>query len=169
MAKGKKIVVRVSPSVQQGRRRRAGFVFDHKPSSVVVTKEQEELIKNDEFLLIVTKGLALEDGMKNANTSDKTASEDDAGDEVVNTDDSNNGDDAGNDQGGPAATPAPEAVNLDDDKADKKKAPLSFDELMQKSPKKLVKMLVGKGKVDGTDFDSKAAKESLVKLLLTLE
>lgn len=67
------IVVRVTAAHPTGVRRRAGYVFGTKPSVVEVTKEEKKLIVDDPFLAIVTKGLALKDGLKNKNGSKKKA------------------------------------------------------------------------------------------------
>ncbi len=67
MTTKKSVVVRVISRHMSGVRRRCGYTFGHKPSHVLVTKKELAEIKNDEFLALVTKGLALEDGKKNVN------------------------------------------------------------------------------------------------------
>ena len=83
------IVVRVTAAHPTGVRRRAGYVFGKKPSVVEVTKEEKKIIEDDKFLVLVTKGLAYKDGLKNKNRTNKSkakarANENDDGDQGEN-------------------------------------------------------------------------------------
>lgn len=60
----KTIVVRLKPNHPGGKRNRAGFSFSSKPTAVQVTPEQEEMIVADKHLLLITKGEAVKQAMK---------------------------------------------------------------------------------------------------------
>lgn len=77
------IVVRIHPRHPGQMRRRAGFTFGQKAEAIDVTPEQEQAIRKDEWLFIVTKGSAYTDAMKayGADVQDDVV-EDEADDQV---------------------------------------------------------------------------------------
>lgn len=66
-----KIVVRLKPWFRAPTRRRAWFEFSSSPKLVEVTKEQKKLIEEDNYLIIITKGTAYEQGVKNSKEKKK--------------------------------------------------------------------------------------------------
>ena len=58
------IVAAVMPNHPSGTRRRAGFVFTVEPIVYEVTEEQKKEILADQYLRIITKGVALSDAME---------------------------------------------------------------------------------------------------------
>lgn len=69
------IVAAVMPNHPSGTRRRAGFVFGVDPVVYEVTEEQRKEILADQYLRIITKGVALSDAMEDYKKKSEGSSE----------------------------------------------------------------------------------------------
>lgn len=146
----KTIVVRMNPKHPGTMRRRAGFAFSKKPLAVEVNKDQEQAIRNDEWLLLVEKGLAKKDALKKK--ADKDKKEDQVDGEVNNTDPS--------DEDNQPLTPDDGVIN---DQNDDEVATPNFDKM---NKAELVEALEKNGMKKGEDFDALANNADLKNLLL---
>ena len=73
----KLIVVRLKPNHPSWSRRRAGFCFNEIAQAIEVSKSKEDIIKNDNCLLVITKGTAYKEAVKIYKGSKKDIIQDD--------------------------------------------------------------------------------------------
>ncbi len=165
MTTKKSVVVRVISRHMSGVRRRCGYTFGHKPSHVLVTKKELAEIKNDEFLALVTKGLALEDGKKNVNETKNGAElppED--GEEKPALELTGDGEKELPTEDGEAEPPALE-LPTEDGEASKKP---TLSTLMLNNKDKLEELAKSAGAIQDKDFTIESTKKELAELIISL-
>lgn len=166
------IVAAVMPNHPSGTRRRAGFVFTVEPLVYEVTEEQKKEILADQYLRIITKGVALSDAMEAYKKKSEGSSELSDIESAPSSDGSNNPENlapaAWNDpsadedkESGPSSEPASSYASPDEPAVEAK--PISR---MNKA--ELIAELEKKGLVSGKDFEPEAGNKKLAALLSSL-
>lgn len=155
------------PNHPSGTRRRAGFVFTVEPVVYEVTEEQRKEILADQYLRIITKGVALSDAMEAYKKKSEGSSEES---EVPAENGSNSP------ESDPSVDPEVTGVqqnpelpsNPDVPPADPSTPVVEAKPISRMNKAELIAELEKKGLVSGKDFEPEAGNKKLAALLSSL-
>lgn len=151
------------PNHPSGTRRRAGFVFTVEPVVYEVTEEQRKEILADQYLRIITKGVALSDAMEAYKKKSEGSSEES---EVPAENGSNSPEVTGASQD--PATTEELPSNPDVPPADPSTPVVEAKPISRMNKAELIAELEKKGLVSGKDFEPEAGNKKLATLLSSL-
>lgn len=140
------IVCKLPPNHPGGQRKVTGIMFGISPQAVCVTAEEKEIIMNDGYLVIITKGEQYEEAKKNIKKKIK----------AINSQDKNL-------QSDQSDIDDVEIENLPETPPVEPTKPIK-----DMTKKEIVAKLVERGLKEGEDFIADSKKSDLIKLLETL-